>query len=165
MAGTVLAQDVDRDGIIDLVSAATDYEDGKLLPGEFVIARGDGEGGFERVAAWTAAVGPAHTSSPWGPQLCYVHLVLLDLDGSGYPALVYALPDERTLVVHPQVGLTLGAEPVLFPLDLEPAGVFADPQEDGTVDLLVSLRRDDNGTEKDESDDHGPFIDRYRLAP
>ena len=165
MAGTVLAQDVDRDGNVDLVSAATKRDAGQLLPGEVVVARGDGEGGFERIASWTTSTGATQTSSPWGPQICYVHLVLLDLDGSGYPALVYALPDEHTLVVHPKVGLTLGAEPVVFPLDLEPAGVFADPREDGTVDLLVSLRRDDNGTEKDESDDRGPFIDRYRLDP
>ena len=73
--------------------------------------------------------------------------------------------DDHTLVVHPQVGLTLGADPVVFPLDLEPAGVFADPQDDGTTDLLVSLWRDDGGTEDDKSDDRGPFIDRYRLDP
>ena len=40
-----------------------------------------------------------------------------------------------------------------------------EPQDGGSVDLLVSLRRDDGGTEDDESDDHGPFIDRYRLDP
>ncbi|HEY8375513.1 MAG TPA: VCBS repeat-containing protein, partial [Nannocystis sp.] len=164
MAGTVLAQDIDADGIIDLVAANTKRDAGKLLPSQFAIARGTGDGRFEPLASWTTSVGATQTSSPWGPQLCYVHLVLLDLDGSGYPALVYALPDERSLVIHPQVALTLGAEPVVIPLDHEPFGVFAAPQDDGSVDLLVSLHND-NGTPYDFSDDIGPFIDRYRLDP
>lgn len=164
MAGTVLAQDIDADGITDLVAAATDWESGKLLPGQFAVARGTDDGNFEPLANWTSSVGPAHASSPWGPQLCYVHLVLLDLDGSGYPALVYALPEERTLIVHRQVALSLGADPIVIPLDHEPFGVFADPRDDGSVDLLVSLY-DDNDTPSDASDDIGPFIDRYRLDP
>ncbi|MCY1059961.1 hypothetical protein [Nannocystis sp. SCPEA4] len=165
LAGTVLARDVDRDGVVDLVGATTTRRMGELTPGELAIARGDAAGGFMQIAAWTEPEGPTQTSSPFGPQLCYVHLVLLDLDASGYPALVYALPEARKLVVHPQVARTLGAETVELPLDLEPAGIFADPQEDGSVDLLVSLWADDNGTEDDESDDVGPFIDRYRVDP
>lgn len=165
LAGTVLARDVDGDGHIDLVGAAAVWKMGQLLPGELAIARGDGVGGFTPMAAWTAPEGPTQTSSDLGPQLCYVHLVLLDLDASGYPALIYALPGSRTLVVHPQVGRTLGAEPLELPLDLAPAGIFADPQDDGTVDLLVSLDYDDHGTKDDESDDLGPFIDRYRVDP
>lgn len=165
MVGTVLARDLDHDGIVDLVGARTWYVVGVQQPGDFAIARGDSGGRFSRLAAWTAAGGPTHTHPPWGPDTYYVHLVLLDLDASGYPALVYALPKSRKLVVHPQVGRTLGAEAVELALDLEPAGIFADPQDDGTVDLLVSLWSDDNGTEDDESDDVGPFIDRYRVDP
>ena len=137
---------------------------GRLTPGQFGIARGDGVGGFTPMAAWTAPDGPTQASSPWGPQLCYVHLVLLDLDASGYPALIYALPEARKLVIHPQVGRTLGAEPLELVLDHSPAAIFADPQDDGTVDMLVSFWIDENGT-KDESDDVGPFIDRYHVDP
>ncbi len=166
MAGTVLARDVDHDGHIDLIGATAAWEVGRLLPGELAIARGDGVGGFATMAAWTAPEGLTQTSASYGgPGIGYVHLVLLDLDESGYPALIYALPGSRKLVVHPQVGRTLGAEPLELPLDFEPFGVFADPQDDGTVDLLVSLWLDDNGTVKDESDDIGPFIDRYRVDP
>lgn len=164
MAGTMLTQDIDGDGIIDLVAANTKRDAGKLLPSEVVLARGTAGGGFERFASWTTSVGATQNSSPWGPQVCSVHLVLLDLDGSGYPALIYALRDERSLVIHPQVARTLGADPVVIPLDLVPLGVFADPQDDGSVDLLVSLEYDDNGTD-DSSDDIGPYIDRYRLDP
>ncbi|PCC69138.1 Repeat domain-containing protein [Nannocystis exedens] len=165
MAATVLAQDVDRDGVVDLVGAATTFVAGEgQQPGEFAVARGETGGAFTPIAAWTDA-GPTQTNSPFGPPVYYVHLVLLDLDASGYPALVYALPQARKLVVHPQVGRTRGAEAVEFPLDLEPAGIFADKQEDGTVDLLVSLWLDDNGTEDDASDDRGPFIERYRVDP
>jgi len=164
LVGTVLARDVDGDGHVDLVGATTQRIMGRLLPGEFAIARGDGDGGFTPLAAWTAPEGPSQTSSPGGPQLCYVHLVLLDLDASGYPALIYALPKSRTLVVHPQVGRTLGADPVEIQLDRAPAGIFADPQEDGTVDLLVSLDGEGHGT-KDEADDVEPGIDRYRVDP
>ena len=165
MAATVLARDVDRDGVVDLVGAATTFVAGQgQQPGEFAIARGETGGGFTRIAAWTDA-GPTQTNAPFGPPVYYVHLVLLDLDPSGYPALVYALPESRKLVVHPQVARTRGDEAIELPLDLEPAGVFADPQPDGTVDLLVSLWLDDNGTEDDPSDDRGPFIDRYRVDP
>jgi len=162
LVGTVLARDVDGDGYIDLVGATTRRIMGQLSPGELGIARGDGNGGFTPMAAWTAPEGPTQTSSPYGPQLCYVHLVLLDLDASGYPALIYALPGSRTLVVHPQVGRTLGAEPLEISLDLAPFGIFADPQDDGTVDLLVSLWDD---AKADDSDDYRPFIDRYRIDP
>ncbi|MCY1071267.1 FG-GAP-like repeat-containing protein [Nannocystis sp. RBIL2] len=165
VAGTVLARDLDGDGIVDLVAGNTTHKMGALTPGVFAIARGRMDGSFATSAAWTESEGPTQTSSPFGPQLCYVHLVLLDLDASGYPALVYALPESRKLVVHPQVGRTRGDEAIEFPLDLEPAGIFADPQPDGTVDLLVSLWLDDNGTEDDPSDDRGPFIDRYRVDP
>lgn len=165
VAGTVLARDLDGDGIVDLVAGNTTRKMGTLTPGVFAIARGRMDGSFATSAAWTESEGPTQTSSPFGPQLCYVHLVLLDLDASGYPALVYALPESRKLVVHPQVARTRGDEAIELPLDLEPAGVFADPQPDGTVDLLVSLWLDDNGTEEDKSDDRGPFIDRYRVDP
>ncbi|MDC0675953.1 FG-GAP-like repeat-containing protein [Nannocystis radixulma] len=165
MVATVLARDIDHDGVVDLVGAATTFVAGEgQQPGELAIARGETGGGFTQIAAWTAAGGPTQTKAPFGPAIYYVHLVLLDLDASGYPALVYALAEPRKLVVHPQVGRTLGAESVEFPLDLEPAGIFAEPQEDGSVDLLVSLWLDDKGTE-DESDDLGPFIDRYRADP
>ncbi len=164
MAATVLARDVDGDGNVDLVGATTRRIMGLWLPGELAIARGDGVGGFTPMAAWTAPEALTQTAPPWG-GIRHVHLVLLDLDASGYPALVYALPESRTLVVHPQVGRTLGAEPLELPLDLAPAAVFADPQDDGTVDLLVSLDYDDHGTKDDESDDRGPFIDRYRVDP
>lgn len=163
--GTLLARDVDADGIVDLVAGATRWMEGKQLPGQFAIARGTGDGRFELLAAWTAPSGPTETSSPFTARIFYVHLVLLDLDDSGYPALVYALREEKALVVHPQVARTLGGNPVVIPLDLEPRAIFADPQDDGTVDLLVSLAPDENGTENDPSDDIGPFIDRYRLAP
>lgn len=165
MAATVLARDVDRDGVVDLVGAATTFVAGQgQQPGEFAVARGETGGVFTQIAAWSDA-GPTQTKAPWGPGVCYVHLVLLDLDASGYPALVYALPESRKLVVHPQVGRTRGDEAIELPLDLEPAGIFADPQPDGSVDLLVSLWLDDNGTEDDPSDDRGPFIDRYRVDP
>ncbi len=59
----------------------------------------------------------------------------------------------------------IGGEAIELPLDLQPVGIFADRQDDGTVDLLVSLYRDDQGTADDESDDRGPFIDRYRVDP
>ncbi len=164
MAATVLARDVDGDGHIDLVGGTAAWKEGVLQPGELAIARGDGIGGFTSMAAWTAPEGLTQTVAPWGPGIGYVHLVLLDLDASGYPALIYTLPGSRTLVVHPQVGRTLGAEPLELPLDREPAGVFADPQDDGTIDLLVTLGSDDRGT-ADESDDRGPVIDRYRVDP
>ncbi|WAS95844.1 FG-GAP repeat domain-containing protein [Nannocystis punicea] len=165
MVATVLARDVDNDGVVDLAGAATKFVAGQgQQPGEFAVARGETDGGFTQVAAWTDA-GPTQTKAPFGPPVYYVHLVLLDLDASGYPALAYALPKARKLIVHPQVGRTLGAEAVELELDLEPAGIFADPQHDGTVDLLVSLWLDDGGTEDDESDDLGPFIDRYRVDP
>ncbi len=165
MAATVLARDLDHDGHIDLVGARGVWMLGRQLPGELAIARGDGVGGFTPMAAWTAPEGLTQSSAPAGPGTDYPHLLLLDLDTSGYPALIYALPESRTLVVHPQVGRTLGAEPLELPLDLSPAGIFADPQDDGTVDLLVSLDYDDQGTKDDETDDRGPFIDRYRLDP
>lgn len=166
LAATVLARDVDGDGVVDLVGAATTYVKGMgQQPGELAIARGGPGGKFDQIAAWTASGGPTEATAPFGPNIFYVHLALLDLDASGYPALVYALRTTRKLVIHPQVGRTLGAEAVEIPLDLEPAGIFADPQPDGTVDLLVTLWRDDNGTRYDTSDDRGPFIDRYRVDP
>ncbi len=165
LAGTVLARDVDHDGHVDLVGAAAVWKMGQPLPGELAIARGDGLGGFAPMASWTAPEGLTQAVALGGPDIEHVHLVLLDLDASGYPALIYALPGSRTLVVHPQVGRTLGAEPLELPLDLSPAGIFADPQDDGTVDLLISLDYDDQGTKDDETDDRGPFIDRYRLDP
>ncbi len=165
MAGTVLARDLDGDGHIDLVGVATVVVMGQWPPGELAIARGDGLGGFTPMAAWTAPESPTLTTAIWGPGIGLAHLVLLDLDASGYPALVYALPASRKLVVHPQVGRTLGGEVIELPLDFKPIGIFADQQDDGTVDLLVSLAGDDHGTEDDESDDRGPFIDRYRVDP
>lgn len=150
---TLLAGDLDDDGLVDLVAARLVRIDEDRSVTTVSLARGRSDGSFAAHASFDAehpitSVG----KEPFDDVPRLTHLGLFDLDGSGQLALVYAHADRPELVIHPRVAETRGAEPEVVPLDFPANSVFvADFEGDGEDAIYVTIKND---IEVEPSTDH-----------
>ena len=137
---TLYAPDLDGDGITDLVAVRLALGGGGRVP-TISLALGQPDGGFDALTSFD----PGHDLTYFGGGFfgglpVHNHLGFFDLDGSGQLALVYAHRQQPELVLHPRIAETLGAAPVVVPLDFPANSLFVDDFEgDGENAIYVTL--------------------------
>lgn len=133
----LLAGDLDADGRAELLRLRGGPEDGTTAIDLAVQAE---DRAFSVVKTLPVDATPTTTKFTSRP-----HALLLDLDGSGRPALVLAADGEPRLVVFPQVGVAQGDGRLDLALAHPADGLFAaDLEGDGRLELLI-IELDDEG--------------------